>query len=219
MDYNESTIAIDGPSGSGKSTLSYALGNYLDLAVLESGTLYRCVTLKCIELNVDVHDETEVAEIAENLNYEFNNRMTILDGRDVSQRIREHDVVLLVSHVSVHEKVRSALTYKMQNWILDHKGGVIEGRDITTVVAPNAKVRIFLDAPEDIRIKRRSQDVNDSASSKSEEEVAESILIRDKIDSNRKVNPLRKIEGVIELNSHDYSVEALAELIVKEYNK
>ena len=210
MDYNESTIAIDGPSGSGKSTLSYALGKYLDLDVLESGTLYRCVTLKCIELNVDVHDETEVAEIAENLNYEFNNRMTILDGRDVSQRIREHDVVLLVSHVSVHEKVRSALT---------HKGGVIEGRDITTVVAPNAKVRIFLDAPEDIRIKRRSQDVNDSASSKSEEEVAESILIRDKIDSNRKVNPLRKIEGVIELNSHDYSVEALAELIVKEYNK
>lgn len=219
MDFNESTIAIDGPSGSGKSTLSYALSEKLGLDVLETGTLYRCVTLLCLENDVDVNDESEVLDQAEQMKYEFNNRVVLLNSQDVSKRIREHDVVSNVSQVSVHGKVRALLTQLMQDWLNAHKGGILEGRDITTVVAPKAKVRIYLDAPQEVRIDRRSEDINDSASSKSIEEVKDTIALRDQIDSNRKVNPLTKADGVLELDSHENTLEELVDFIVEEYKK
>lgn len=219
MKYDATTIAIDGPSGSGKSTLSYALSDALGLKVLETGTLYRCVTLLCLEQGVDVHDEDAVLNVATSMDFHFDNRVVKLDDRDVSSRIREHDVVLNVSHVSVHGKVREILTNKMQNWIAEHQGGILEGRDITTVVAPHAKVRIYLDAPQEVRIDRRSEDKKDSASNLSMQDVKESIALRDRIDSNREVNPLTKADGVIELDSHENSVSELVDFIVKEYNK
>ncbi len=219
VNYDQTTIAIDGPSGSGKSTLSYALSDALGLKVLETGTLYRSVTLLCLENGVDVHDEDSVLKIANDLDFHFDNRIVSLNERDVSTRIREHDVVLNVSHVSVHRKVREVLTEKMQSWVAEHGGGILEGRDITTIVAPNAKVRIYLDAPQEVRIDRRSEDKNDSASSQSFNDVKESIALRDKIDSNREVNPLTKADGVIELDSHENSVAELVDFIVKEYEK
>lgn len=219
MSFEELTIAIDGPSGSGKSTLSYALSEKLGLDVLETGTLYRCVTLLCLENDVDVNDESEVLDQAEQMKYEFYNRVVLLNGQDVSKRIREHDVVSNVSQVSVHGKVRALLTQLMQDWLIAHKGGILEGRDITTVVAPKAKVRIYLDAPQEVRIYRRSEDINDSASSKSIEEVKDTIALRDQIDSNRKVNPLTKADGVLELDSHENTLEELVDFIVEEYKK
>ena len=163
MNFDKHTIAIDGPSGSGKTTLSYELSKNLGLSVLETGSLYRCVTLLCLENDLNVNNQ------------------------DVSKRIRDHDVVLNVSYVSVHGKVRAVLTKKMQDWVIEHKGGILEGRDITTVVVPNAKVRVYLDAPQAIRIDRRSEDKSDSAFNEKFENVTESIALRDKIDSTRKL--------------------------------
>lgn len=219
MNFRENTIAIDGPSGSGKSTLAYALSNALNLKVLETGSLYRCVTLLCLENNIDVHNADDVLAIAESLDFHFENRVVTLGDRDVSSRIREHDIVLNVSHVSVHGEVRDVLSEKMRQWVEEHEGGILEGRDITTVVLPDAKVRIFLDAPENVRIERRSEDENDSASSQNIEDVKESIQLRDRIDSTREVNPLTKADGVIELDSSKYSVTELVDFIVEEYKK
>lgn len=219
MNYDDRTIAIDGPSGSGKSTLAYALSDALSLKVLETGTLYRSVTLLCIEQNIDIKDEQAVLEVARKMDFHFDDSKVVLSGRDVTSRLREHDIVLEVSHVAALGKVREVLTQKMQDWISEHEGGILEGRDITTVVAPKAKVRIYLDAPEEVRVNRRSEDKKDSASNLSIQDVKESITLRDRIDSNRKVNPLTKADGVLELDSYKNNVKELVAFIVEEYNK
>ena len=107
----------------------------------------------------------------------------------------------------------------MQDWVIEHKGGILEGRDITTVVVPNAKVRVYLDAPQAIRIDRRSEDKSDSAFNEKFENVTESIALRDKIDSTRKIDPLIKADGVLELDSHTNTLDELVNLIVKEYKR
>ena len=219
MNFDKHTIAIDGPSGSGKTTLSYELSKNLGLSVLETGSLYRCVTLLCLENDLNVNNQEEVLDIAKTLDFHFDNRIVTLNNQDVSKRIRDHDVVLNVSYVSVHGKVRAVLTKKMQDWVIEHKGGILEGRDITTVVVPNAKVRVYLDAPQAIRIDRRSEDKSDSAFNEKFENVTESIALRDKIDSTRKIDPLTKVDGVLELDSHTNTLDELVNLIVKEYKR
>lgn len=140
---NDRIIAIDGTSGSGKTTVTRGLGKVLDLPVLETGSLYRAVTLLSLEANVDVHDEQAALAIARDMDFHYDGAPLVGD-RDITQDVRSADVVDHVSYVSSHEKVRAVLTSIMQDWIEEHGGGIVEGRDITTVVAPHARIRILL---------------------------------------------------------------------------
>lgn len=214
---NERIIAIDGTSGSGKSTIARGLGAYLGMHVLESGSMYRAVTLLCIENNVDVNDEYQICKLIEDMHFRFDGE-PYLDSRHIGKDIRSHEVARNVSHVSVHEKVRSMLTQLMRHWIVQHGGGVIEGRDITTVVAPSARIRVFIDAPEGVRASRRQNDPKDNIEKRTREEIQSVIAMRDKIDSSRSVSPLTKADGVSEIDTSKHSPEEIIAAIAIAFN-
>src|SRR5690349_9919550 len=152
------TIAIDGPAGSGKSTIAAQLAKKLGYVNLESGAMYRAVALQALENQANLDDEDAIREAAERTNIELiplqeGNRV-MMNGRDVSQRIRESDVSAAASRVSVHPSVRRIMVARQR--AMGEQGGVImEGRDIGTVVFPNAEVKIFLDADAGVRVERR----------------------------------------------------------------
>lgn len=214
---NERIIAIDGTSGSGKSTIARGLSTALGLHVLETGSLYRAVTLICIEQQVDVHDEDAVCEVTKSMDFRYENG-PFIGARNISSEIRTHEVTILVSHVSVHRKVRELLTQMMRQWIVQHEGGVIEGRDITTVVAPNAQMRLFIDAPEDIRASRRSIDPNDNTEMHTQKEIQKVLAYRDNLDSTRTASPLTKAEGVTQIDTSLYPPEHIISAIADAFN-
>lgn len=213
---NERIIAIDGTSGSGKSTVARGLGAELGLHILETGSLYRAVTLVCLENGIDVHDEEEVLKAIDDLHFRYENGPYI-DSRNISSDIRSHEVAINVSHVSIHPKVRAKLTQIMRHWIVQHGGGVVEGRDITTVVAPDAAIRVFIDAPEDVRAKRRQIDPNDNTEQRTQSEIQEVIALRDKIDSTRTASPLTRADGVPEIDSSQYSADHIIHAIADAF--
>lgn len=213
---NARIIAIDGTSGSGKSTIARELAKHVDLKVLETGSLYRATTLLCLENRVSVDDEKSIVSLIEDMHFRYEDG-PYLDSRNIKEDIRSHEVAINVSHVSVHEKVRELLTQKMRHWIVQHGGGIIEGRDITTVVAPQAKIRIFIDAPEEIRAQRRQSDPKDNTSNRSEEEIKSVISMRDKIDSSRKASPLTKAPGVYEIDTSKNSIDEIVSGILESF--
>lgn len=214
---NDRIIAIDGTSGSGKSTVARGLGAELALHVLETGALYRAVTLVCIENNIDVHDEAGICKAISDMHFRFE-KEPYLDSRNISSEIRSHEVAVNVSHVSVHAKVRALLTQMMRHWIVQHGGGIIEGRDITTVVAPHAKIRLFIDAPEEVRAQRRSADPSDNTENRTAEQIQEVLALRDKIDSSRAASPLKKVDGVTQIDTSLYSPEQIIFAIAASFN-
>ncbi len=214
---NERIIAIDGTSGSGKSTIARELGKRLNLKVLETGSLYRAATLLCIENDINFDDEDSICEIISNMNFRFEDQ-PYLGDRSITTDIRKREVASQVSHVSVHPRVREILTRLMREWIIEHGGGVVEGRDITSVVAPNARVRLFIDAPEEIRAMRRTSDPSDNKESRSQKEIQDLIALRDKIDSSRKSAPLVQLDGVPCIDTSVHELETIVERIVNHFN-
>ncbi len=213
---NDSIIAIDGTSGSGKSTIAKAVAKILNMDYLETGSLYRSLTLKCLESGVDVNDESQILKLFDDFDFSFDS-FPVLNGKDVSQDIKKHEIVLNVSQVSVHPKVREHLTQIIRHWIMEHNGGIIEGRDITTVVAPNAKLRVFVDADESVRAQRRQKDPKDNTEGLTKTEVLEGIAMRDKIDSTRSVAPLKRTDGVLNVDTSSTPLDENIDLIVEKY--
>jgi cytidylate kinase len=203
-------IAIDGPAGAGKSTIAGYLARKLGYVNLETGAMYRALALKALENEVPLDDEAKLYDLAECSNLMLDptaegNRV-LLDGRDVSKRIRETDVSDAASRVSVHPKVRG--------WMVKHQremgklGGVImEGRDIGTKVFPDADVKIFLDAKPEIRAERRVKQVdavNDPAKARS---VMEQMVQRDERDVTRKVSPLIAAQDAVIVDSSNLGID------------
>jgi len=213
---NERIIAIDGTSGSGKSTIARELGKELELKVLETGSLYRAATLLCLENGIDVDDEDQICEQVLNMDFRFEEK-PFLGSRDITNEIRKREVASQVSQVSVHPKVRKLLTELMRKWIVEHDGGIVEGRDITSVVAPKARVRLFIDAPEDVRAHRRTSDPSDNKESRTQKEIQDLIAMRDKIDSSRKSAPLVQLDGVPCIDTSLYELETIIRAIVVHY--
>jgi cytidylate kinase len=207
-------IAIDGPAGAGKSTIASRLARKLGYVNLESGAMYRALALRAIERDVSTDDEAALVKLAENLRIQLEptigGNRTLLDGRDVSARIRERDVTEAASRVSVHPKVRE--------WMVAHQramgvgGGVVmEGRDIGTKVFPDADLKIFLDADPVIREQRRMQQ------QKLQGEVAASVAAelreRDRRDRTRATSPLVAASNAVVINSTSLSEdEVLAQV-------
>jgi CMP/dCMP kinase len=199
-------IAIDGPAGAGKSTIASRLARQLDYTSLESGAMYRALALKAILAEISYDDEAGLLKLAQNSRIELepaaNGNRVLLDGQDVTQRVRERDVSEAASRVSVHPKVREWMVKRQQE--MGAGGGVImEGRDIGTKVFPNADVKIFLDADPVERERRRlrQQAITGTAA----ELAMQDLRLRDQRDRNRATSPLVAAGDALILDSTNMS--------------
>jgi cytidylate kinase len=213
-------IAIDGPAGAGKSTVASRLARKLGYANLESGAMYRALALKAIERDASFDDEPALVKLAENLRIQLEPTLggnrTLMDGRDVSSRIRERDVSEGASRVSVHPKVRAWMVARQQE--MGAGGGVVmEGRDIGTKVFPNADLKVFLDADPVVREQRRmeQQKIKGAVAAS----VAADLRERDLRDRTRAASPLVAAADAVLINSTSLTedeVVARVEELVKE---
>lgn len=211
---SEVVVAIDGPSGSGKSTVARAVARALGLAVLDTGAMYRAVTLAVLEAGGDPDDAAACLEIARDRRVEVEAGTTTLDGRDVSAAIRGPEVTGAVSAVSAHRGVREVLVERQREWVAAHGGGVVEGRDIGTVVFPRATAKVFLDANDEERARRRHRDEQAAARPARVDDVRAAMARRDALDSNRPASPLRAADDAVVLDTTGCSVdEVVAEVV------
>ncbi len=210
-------IAIDGPAGSGKSTIAARLAKRLGYVNLESGAMYRALALKAMEKQAPLHDPEAMRALALNTVVELDpaedgNRV-LLDGRDVSQRIREPDVTFAASRVSVHPQVRQVLVARQRE--LGARGGVVmEGRDIGTAVFPNAGVKIFLDADPSVRAERRLLQ-NGAPSPEEAQRVQAEIAARDQRDRTRVASPLIPAPDAVVLDTTHMSIDEVVDAIYR----
>lgn len=207
-------IAIDGPAGAGKSTVAKAVAARTGLPYLDTGAMYRCVALAVMRAGVDAGDESSVAPLAERVRIEIDGSLVSLDGEDVSAVIRGSDVSSLVSVIAVHPRVRTAMRTQQQRWVASRGGAVVEGRDISTVVFPDAVLKIFLTASPRERARRRVDQLGGDI-----DDIAASIAERDRLDSTREDSPLRAAADAVLVDSSDASIEDVVERICAEYDK
>jgi len=177
-------VAIDGPAGSGKSTTARGVADALGLHTLDTGAMYRAVTLAAMNAGVDVDDGDAVAAVAQRAGIDLGDGSVRLDGRDVSAEIRGPEVTAAVSAVSSHPAVRKVLVDRQRAWVREHGGGVVEGRDIGTVVFPDAPVKVFLNAADDVRAVRRRLDEAASSRTVAVDTVREALTQRDRADAS-----------------------------------
>ena len=211
-------IAIDGPAGSGKSTIAQAVAARLGLTFLDTGAMYRAVTLLALEKGVSLDDDDALGALALDLQFEFsqgpNGEIGVrVDGRDVTEEIRGPSVSQKVSFVAAHRKVRNALTIR-QRKSAESGDLVLEGRDIGTVVCPMADVKIYLTASAEVRAERRRRQLEEQGICISAKTLQRELLLRDSHDSGRALAPLKKARDAIQIDTTDMSVEDVVERIV-----
>lgn len=210
---NRLKIAIDGPAGAGKSTLARLLGEKLGIPYIDTGAIYRALALKAHRMGISEDDEENLAKLARELKIEFKRdergMRVYLDGEDVSEAIRTPQITRLSSPVSKHPKVREALLELQRK--LAENGGVMEGRDIGTVILPDADVKIFLTASVKVRAFRRYLELKEKGYEVNLEDLEREIEERDKRDSTRSVAPLRMAEDAVLLNTDNLTIEEMVE--------
>jgi cytidylate kinase len=202
-------IAIDGPAGSGKSTIAARLAKKLGYINLESGAMYRALALKALEQQVSLEDPEALRNLTINtlidLEPQPDGNRVLLDGRDVSQRIRESDVTLAASRVSIHPPVRQIMVARQR--AMGANGGVVmEGRDIGTAVFPNADVKVFLDADARVRAERRVAQ-NGTHTPEEAQRIVEELVARDQRDRTRSVSPLVPAGDAVIIDSTNLSID------------
>jgi CMP/dCMP kinase len=208
-------VAIDGPAGAGKSTLAQAVADHLGLERLDTGAMYRAVAWYALTHGVDLDDEDAVGEMARRLTIEVGDRVTV-DGTDVTKEIRTAAVDHAVSAVAANPQVRATLVTRQRQWVAGHGAGVVEGRDIGTVVLPDADLKIYLTARTHERAQRRAEERGDG---RSVAEIETDLERRDRLDSTRQASPLVSAEDVADdavvidstgKSAHDVLREVLA---------
>ena len=222
-------IAIDGPAATGKSTSAKLLSQKLGFTYLDTGAMYRCVTLLILRNNVDIknHNHLDSLLVQFQLDIKKNEKdyLFFLDGEDVSNEIRSTDVTNNVSAVSALSIVRKKLV-SIQRKIAENQDSVIEGRDIGTVVFPNADIKFFIVADTIVRAKRRQLDLKKIGEDKTIDSLVKEISDRDNYDSQRKISPLSKAIDAIEVNTTNTTIDEQVDfmvnkvkLLIKEKNK
>jgi len=194
---SERVVAIDGPSGSGKSTIGRGVAEALGLDTLDTGAMYRAVTAAVLRAGVQPEDAEGAAAIARAVELGVTDGVTTLDGEDVSAEIRSPAVTAAVSAVAAHPAVRTVLVARQRAWVEAHDGGVVEGRDIGSVVFPDAPVRIYLTASEAERARRRAIDEAAAARDRTLEDVRTTMAARDAADAGRAASPLVTAPGAL----------------------
>ena len=212
-------IAIDGPAGSGKGTLAKAIAKELNLINIDTGATYRCVALKVLQEKISLDDTQRIIDISKKINIELKEDGTVyLDGENVTDKIRSKEVTNIVSPISSIVEVRENLV-KIQRKIAQNKDVVMEGRDITTVVFPNAKYKFYLDANIEERAKRRYKENKEKGINMTYEEVYKNIEERDYNDMHKKVGALKRTDDQIYIDTTNLTIEEEVEIIKKEINK
>ena len=201
-------IAIDGPAGAGKSTVARALAARLGLEYLDTGAMYRAVTYAAMRRGIDTTDLDRVAELAEEITLEVGEHGVLVDGVDATVEIRSHEVTTAVSAVAANSVVRAELVKRQRNWANQRGGGVLEGRDIGSVVFPDAELKLYLTASPRVRAERRVAEAGGNV-----DEIEAAILKRDGYDSSRADSPLVEADGSIVVDTTGLSIDAVLERI------
>ncbi|HMA61933.1 MAG TPA: (d)CMP kinase [bacterium] len=212
-------ISIDGPAGAGKSSTARKVAQELGFLYVDTGAMYRAVTLAAIHKNIDVQDSELVTQMASKLRIRFKKidgeYHTFLDGEDVSREIRSTQVADLVSPVSAVEGVRKVLVEQQRKMAQDHDV-VMEGRDIGTNVFPDAEYKFFITADVEVRARRRMKDYQKNGQKLNQKEIVEELKKRDKIDSSREHAPLKKPEGAFVVDTTDLDFDEQVQIIVNK---
>ena len=217
------TIAIDGPAAVGKSTIGKLIARELNYTYIDTGAIYRAITWKVLKNNIGINDENTISEIV------LNTRITIkktntnslkdyyhifVDGEDVTEEIRNPRIDQNVSQIARLSKIRKQLIYLQRE--LAEKGNIVmEGRDIGSVILPEADIKLYFTASEEERIKRRYKELTDKGYNLGYEEVKKQIVQRDEIDSKRKYAPLIRAKDAILIDSTEKSIEEVKDKILK----
>lgn len=208
-------IAVDGPSGAGKSTVARILAKRLGFLYVDTGAMYRALTLKALENKIPVSDEKRINDLASGVRIDLRNNSdgslsVILDGRDVSPDIRQARITRFVSDVAKIKEVREIMV-KMQRELGQKKDCVLDGRDIGTVVFPDAQKKFFIDATLQVRVQRRFKELRGLDQDITLNDVEMDLSNRDKIDSTRQVSPLRQAQDAIYIDTSDLSIEQVVD--------
>ena len=203
-------IAIDGPAGSGKTTVARALADRLSLEYLDTGAMYRAVAFAVLRRGVNPDEFEQVARVAASMELTLDGGYCLVDGVDATVDIRGSEVTRVVSIVSAIPGVRTEMVYRQRAWVAARGGGVIEGRDIGSVVFPDADAKVYLTASADVRARRRS-DQDDAGDV---EAVAADIRRRDEADSDRRASPLVRADGAVEIDTTTLGVDETVDRIL-----
>lgn len=210
MRYN---IAIDGPSAAGKSTIAKILAKELGYAHLDTGAMYRCVGYQAKQEHISVSDEDMLVAMIDKMDISFDSAGNVfINKEDVSKKIRENEVSMLASDVSAHPLVRERLV-AMQQKIAENKGYILDGRDIGTVVLPNAEIKVYMVASAEARAQRRHKENLEKGIESSYDEIYKDIEKRDYQDMNRETSPLRKADDAVEIDTSYMSIEEVVQAI------
>lgn len=207
-------IAIDGPAGAGKSTVARQVSTATGLRYLDTGAMYRCVALAVQQTSTDAHDAEAVGRIARDIAVVIERDAAKLNGVDVSTEIRSSEINGIVSIIAAHTPVRDAMREQQRRWIRDHNGGVVEGRDIGTVVFPDAILKVFLTASPEVRAVRRVGQTGGDIQA-----VAASIAERDHLDTTRLDSPLKPSDDSVIVDSSNRSIEEVVAEIVAYFDR
>lgn len=203
-------IAIDGPAGAGKSTIAKALAKELNMIYVDTGAMYRAIGLYCTRKNIAGDDVQAIEAECENINvsivYENGEQVVCLNGENVNDQIRTAQAGAMASAVSVHGKVRAKMV-ELQKKLAADTSVVMDGRDIGTVVLPNAEVKIYLTASSEVRAKRRFDELIAKGQECDLTALQKEIEERDYRDMNREISPLKKADDAVELDTSDMSIE------------
>ena len=202
-------IAIDGPAGAGKSTVSRALAAALQLDHLDTGAMYRAVTFGVLARGIDPAAPEEVAEAAEDMAIDVGVATVVVDGVDATIAIRGRDVTDSVSAVAANPMVRDLLVRRQREWVTQRGGGVVEGRDITTVVLPDADLKLFVTASPRVRAERRVAETGGDI-----DQVEASIIERDRRDSTRSASPMTVASDAVVLDTSDLGIDEVVERVL-----
>ena len=209
-------VAIDGPAGSGKSTVAKRLAAALELDYLDTGAMYRSVTFATLARGIDPDgDADRIAEIAQQCDIDVRADGTVLvDGIDVTTQIRGPEVTRAVSAVASIPAVRAELVSRQREWARRRGGGVLEGRDIGSVVFPDAQLKVYLNASPEVRAARRAGEVADL----DYDTVAADLARRDAFDSGRSADPLMRADGATEVDTTHLTIDEVVELLTRRVN-
>jgi cytidylate kinase len=203
-------IAIDGPAGAGKSTVGRAVAARLGLEYLDTGAMYRAVTFAALRRGIDPADTDDVASLASAVEMTLEGPSVVVDGVDATVEIRGREVTAAVSAVAANARVRSELVRRQRAWVAERGGAVVEGRDIGSVVFPDATLKLFVTASPRVRAERRVAEIGGDVA-----EVEASIIERDRKDSTRSESPLTETSDAVTVDTTALSVDEVVERIVE----
>jgi cytidylate kinase len=210
-------IAIDGPAASGKSTTAKIVAKALGYQYIDSGAMYRAVTLAVLDAKIDINNGSAIAALAENMTIELTGQRTFLDGRYITNDIRKPEITAVISIISAHPALREIMVRKQQQ--LSANGGVVmDGRDIGTVVLPDAQVKIYMLATVSERAQRRYNELRAKGLDTSVEEIKRDILYRDRIDSERDVAPLKPAVDAVIIDTTNMTIDEQVAKVMQVIN-